>query len=255
MVQVSVTCADGRPIQALANLIEQRSKWLNETAEQSCAACMIDVLVSLRALTKVANPKKKDIEIEATAFKPSYTRIDPAKPTFCLRTGKTRYVLQSNERIGFATNIFKGALVWLWNDNFKQVKWYIIAHNAKSAKNWAYMKMKKRAQRYKGLARTALSILMKKTGSRTSPSVAENTVNKATRLTYVTKTATGSYYSLTASDLLNYAKSALKGGDSSINQAVMKASNKITSVINQKCKNLLAFNELSTPFPEVAKRR
>ena len=55
MAYVEVTCASGRPVQELAKLIEQRSKWLDETAEQSCAACMIDVLVSLRALTTVAN--------------------------------------------------------------------------------------------------------------------------------------------------------------------------------------------------------
>ena len=30
---VEITAGDGRPIQALAKLIEERSRWLNETAE------------------------------------------------------------------------------------------------------------------------------------------------------------------------------------------------------------------------------
>lgn len=55
--------------------------------------------------------------------------------------------------------------------------------------------------------------------------------------------------------MLDYAKLALKGGDSAINQALMKASNKIASVINQKCKNLLMFQKIETPFPEVRGRR
>lgn len=55
---------------------------------------------------------------------------------------------------------------------------------------------------------------------------------KADTMTKVTKTGNGSSYSLEANDLLNYAKLALKGGDAAVNQAIMKASNKIASVIN-----------------------
>lgn len=77
---------------------------------------------------------------------------------------------------------------------------------------------------------------------------------KADTMTKVTKTGNGSSYSLEASDLLNYAKLALKGGDAAVNQAIMKASNKIASVINQRCKDLLSFNKIETPFPSVQKR-
>lgn len=78
---------------------------------------------------------------------------------------------------------------------------------------------------------------------------------KADTMTKVTKTGNGSSYSLEANDLLNYAKLALKGGDAAVNQAIMKASNKIASVINQKCKNLLSFDKIETPFPEVKSRK
>lgn len=60
---VSVTCADGRPVQELVKLLELRSKWLGETAEQSCAAIMIDTLVSLRAATRLASPKAEEIKL------------------------------------------------------------------------------------------------------------------------------------------------------------------------------------------------
>lgn len=70
----------------------------------------------------------------------------------------------------------------------------------------------------------------------------------------MTKSGNGSTYSLEASDLLDYAKLALKGGEAAINTAMMKAANKITSVINVKCKNLLMFSKLDTPFPDVKRK-
>jgi hypothetical protein len=55
--------------------------------------------------------------------------------------------------------------------------------------------------------------------------------------------------------LLDYAKLAFKvDGDSAMNTAIMKASNKITGLINKKCKDLLSFKPLDTPFPSVQKR-
>ena len=73
MVTVEATCANGKPLDALAKLLEQRKKWLNETAEQSCAATMLDVLVSIRALTAVAKPSKNEIKMSTTPLKPSFT--------------------------------------------------------------------------------------------------------------------------------------------------------------------------------------
>ena len=81
-----------------------------------------------------------------------------------------------------------------------------------------------------------------------------NAAQKAQELTQVSRFKSGDRFSLSASDLLEYAKIALKGGDASINEALMKASNKIASVINHKCKNLLLFQDIGTPFPEVKKR-
>ena len=77
---------------------------------------------------------------------------------------------------------------------------------------------------------------------------------QAQQVTKVSRFKNGDRFSLSASDLLEYAKLALKGGDAAINNAIMKASNKIASVINQKCKNLLMFEKLDTPFPEVKQR-
>lgn len=255
MAYVDITCADGRPIQELSKLIELRSKWLKETAEESCAACMIDVLVSLRALTAIAKPNKKEINVEASGLVPSFYG-GKSNPKFCLRNGKARYTLKTNERIGHATADWKNCKVWKWKDDARKRIWYIVAHSSNEAAKWALEKIKKRAQRFKGLARLALSKLMVMSGSKTSQQTGNGEVaNKASQLTKVTKSGNGSTYSLQASDMLDYAKLALKGGDSAVNQAIMKASNKIAATINQKCKNLLMFEKLDTPFPEVKSRK
>lgn len=78
--------------------------------------------------------------------------------------------------------------------------------------------------------------------------------NKGNQTTRVQKNGNGSTFSLSAFDLLDYAKLALKGGDAAINQALMKAANKIASVINKKCEKLLMFEKLDSPFPEVKKK-
>jgi hypothetical protein len=55
-------------------------------------------------------------------------------------------------------------------------------------------------------------------GSKTSQQTGNGEVaSKASQLTKVTKSGNGSTYSLQASDMLDYAKLALKGGDSAVN--------------------------------------
>lgn len=170
MAGISVTCADGRPLSELAKLIEQRAKWLNETAEQSCTATMLDVLVSIRALTAIAKPSKKEIKITTTSLTPSFTG-GRNNPTFCLRNGTMRYTPKRNQRIGrtsWVTNdILKVCKVYMWHD-IKDREWLIVAVSENDARDWALNKIQKRARRFKGLARTALSLLMMKSGSKTS---------------------------------------------------------------------------------------
>ena len=214
---VEITCADGRPLSALTKLLEQRGKWLNETAEQSVRATMVDVLVSLRAITKMAKPKKEQIKLALTSLKPSFTGGKRA-PEFCLRDGKTRYIPSGKVRIGRASGImhkdFKNCQVWRWDD-FKGRKWLIVARNEKQAQNWAYNKVKVRAKRFKGLARLAMTKLIAKSGSANPQGEnGESHVRaKAESLTKVQHMGAGNQFSISAEDLLNYAKLALIGGE------------------------------------------
>lgn len=257
MAEVEITCGDGRPLAEFTQLLEERGRWLHETAEQSCSACMIDVLLSLRALTVVAAPRKLevDLNLESTNFVPSCTG-GRKKPLFCLRLGRARYTPKPNERIRRTTTDLKGCSVWRWYD-IKDREWLIVAHSKAEAAKWAFDKVKKRAERYKGLAKNALSLMMKKSGSTTAKVTQDNqhATSRADTLTNVTKTVSGNSCLIEGSDLLDYAKLAMIDGDNAINMALMKASNKIASIINTKCKNLLFFQKLDTPFPEVRKAR
>lgn len=71
----------------------------------------------------------------------------------------------------------------------------------------------------------------------------------------ISKTADKAVYNLDLYDELLYATLALKNGKSDIELAAQKAMNKVVSVMNQKCKKLLGFQKIETPFPEIMKRR
>lgn len=224
MAFVSVTCANGQSLDALTRLIQERSKWLKESAEQSVTATLMDVLVSLRALTKVASPKKNEIKLQATSLVPSFTG-GREKPTFCLRNGTARYTPSGKVRIGQVAGItskdFKKCHVWRWDD-INGRKWLIVARTQKDALNWAFAKVKKRTTRFKGLAKMALSKLLVKSGSRTGANgTATQNANKvAEQQTKVVKTKMGDMFSVEATDLIDYAKIALKGGQAAIDTAL-----------------------------------
>ena len=250
MSYVTVTTEDGRPAEALAKLLEQRSKYMNETAEQSCAAVMIDVLVSLRAATLLAKPTKEEIVLVQTPLMPSFSGPKNSRK-FCLRNGKARYVPKDNERIRRAAADLNNCHVWKWQ-RFNKGTYLIVAHSKSEAEKWAIEAAKRFAKQRKGLAKHALSVLMQQSGSKTSVQPPNTDIAKiASSIAKVTKSKNGKAYSLHASDLLEYAKLAIKGGDAAVSQALMRAANKVAHIINMKCKNLLLFKKIESPFPEL----
>ena len=118
------------------------------------------------------------------------------------------------------------------------------------------MRIAKRIKAWKGLARKALSVLMTKTCTlNDNDQTNENVAQKADSMTRKTETKNGAQYSLDLSDMLDYATLAVNGGDGIVDMSLKKAANKAASVINMKCKNILNFEKLETPFPEVSKKR
>ena len=149
MVAISIECADGRPLSALTDLIKARAKWMDETAEQSVTATLLDVLVSLRAQTKVAKPRREEIDMQPTNLAVSFTG-GRQNPRVCLRHGPkgARYTPKPKERMaqlkGIPTKELKRCKVFKWVD-IKDRVWLVIARSQSEAASWALNKVKKRA--------------------------------------------------------------------------------------------------------------
>lgn len=234
-------------------------KYLKETAHDALTACALDILRSVRAMTRVAKASSTKIDVKlASGMTFSFTAAS-SKKTPCLRVGKMRYYKKPNERIVY-TSLLKTAKVYTWiydRGNGKTTVYYIVADSAGGAKAKAKELLKKRVDMYRGLARRALSILMKKTflsgkdgGEATSPKIEKVAFGVTTKQ----ESAGGGIHRMRLHDGLDYAVAAVKGGQAGIDMSMMKAMNKIVSIINFKCRDLLDFKPLATPFPEIRKR-
>ena len=254
-----MTAAGGRTIQEFQKLIEQRIQWCNETKEDAVAAIAITALRSIRASTRVADATKPpDVEITTTPFVLSYERKG-GRSLPCIRNnGGLKYDLGGNERlvvVDFAnkTHVFK------FKDEIipeKKRTYYIAASSSERAAKFMQDKLLKRIKAYSGLARKALTVLMTKTCTISDNVPANPKITKvANDITQKTDMKNGDEYSLQLSDNLDYAVQAVEGGEGIVDMSLKKAANKAASVINQKCRGILNFEKLDTPFPEVSKKR
>ena len=62
-VKIRATAGDGTTINKLGEALEQRMKYMNETARGSVAATAIQVLRSIRTVTKVAKQNKVKVTV------------------------------------------------------------------------------------------------------------------------------------------------------------------------------------------------
>ena len=118
-------------------------------------------------------------------------------------------------------------------------KYLLVANDEKTARDYAVERHKRLVRRYKGLARTALSLAMKAVYDKGSApgNVTDEAARTARQVTQVQVNDTG-YNSGAASvyvhDGLNYAVSAMKDGESSATQAVNAAIRKAMGYIMRK---------------------
>ena len=188
------------------------------------AAMAINVLKSIRPITKVA--KKSTIKVEVTkegGLYPSITSHGKNKK-LCLRTTGTNARYTGSETlIGCEKVPLKTQHVFRFIDeNSKNRKQYlIVAPNIGVAKRRAKQIAERRGMRYSGLAKRAIGILMYKTNTKrvndgTLNPVVENTANSVTRKSErVNRKGDAGTYTLTLSDNLRYALKAIKGGKAS----------------------------------------
>ena len=261
-VQVSATVGDGKTLEQFGKLIAKRIKYMGETSRDAIAACAVDALRSIRALTSKATRRSvvSDVEVkQEKSLYPSF-RSEGGRKKLCLRFTGSKRQYRGKERVVQTSHAgsVKQQSVYRFvdaNARAKKTAYLIVAPNLKEAEKKACGIRRARALQYAGLARTALSLLMRKTATVNDAGGADARLNaKASQFANRIERTSGDVYSLQLNDNLDYALQAVKGGSSGVGLALKKAANKIASVVNRRCADILGFGKLPPPFPEVRQR-
>lgn len=264
-MNVSINASvENHTLEEFQKLISKRQEYLKESASKSVIACAIDVLVSIRAATKTAKKRAKingsDVS-QRQDLKFSFKQLGKIRKP-CIRTNGGTEVLPVKGKcsILYPTSKieYKLAKVFSFTDNHhdKKKQYLIVATSKAEAQERVKQMLQKRIDRYRGLAKLILTKLMVKANGRGQTISGTSDAQKVAEKNHqVSQSVNGNIYTLSLFDSIDYATAALKGGPSTVNVAFQKAINKITSTINNKCKNLLDFQKLETPFPDVKARK
>lgn len=261
MVTISAD-VDGHALHELSRLIVARSRWLGESARDSVRATAVTFLQSLRAMTKTAKRNGEKIEVVASSLLvPSFRRWG-GKYRPCIRTGRNgnTYTPAKGTRVVYAdgltnfTNqrVYTSEIVRGEGDRRRTYRYVVVASSKANATRAVRAANAKRIASWRGLARAAVSALMRKAGG--SSTTSGRIGAKASDNARVTERGAGNTFAVQILDNLSYAECAVKGGAGGIALALEKAANKSASVINRRCADILDFAPLPTPFPEVKQR-
>ena len=259
----------GKGLDALQKVLQDRMKYMHETARESVAAMMITTLQSLRTMTKVAKLSSIKVTVQAEeSLRLGWLTKGGVKKA-CLRLAGSGERYGGSERLVLAAVPTRGAekswQIYRFTDSLspKRATYLIAAPSAASAKSKAKDIVRSRQIRYAGLAKRALGVLMMKTGTkRVADAVPQRVTSKAKELTdtreIIAKSQNGGKYALVVGDNLRYAVAAIKGGRQMVDLAAKKAANKTTAVINRVLKKnggFLGPSKLPTPFPELVRKK
>lgn len=250
---------EGKTLEEFGKLIEQRKKWLGETTIQSLSAIAITILKSIRAVTKVANPRKFNVDLKEASNLFHGLQSLGGKKVPCLRVkgSKVRYQLQQDEVFIVVDRITAPKVenkVFKWKRRSGKI-YYLSARSLTTCMKWIKDAEKRRINKYKGLARLAIGQCMHKVAQNSIGSTGVQSTNDAKivaqKNTNVKSSSQGfnsGIASITIEDNLNYALNALQGGKGDVDMAMKKAMNSMIGMLNKKCENMLGFQKLDKPF-------
>lgn len=248
-----VSWGTDRPLEALADLIEKRQKWFGESAEDAVIATAIDVLGSLRTLSRSAKNRRstRPKVVRRTDLVASYFggRKNPRR-TLRSTTGAR---VPAKRVKWFSEGVKNGDLkVFEVTPEHLGVKPYlVVAQTQRDAKRFENRAAVRRMAQYGNLAKWAFGVAMNKLSTR---SVSDNLTGEArqagSRLSFVGKRRSGEAFEVAVSDRLDYAAKALRGDMAAVDVACMKAANKIAGRLIHRFGDLLG-EGFATPFPEV----
>ena len=269
-VHISMSFGNGLTMQKFGQVIQERMKWMRETARDSIAACAITALKAIRTITRVA--KLSSIKVEVTpdsTLYPSFTSKGSQKiPCVRFKGSKQRYSGRERLRIVGKPAKIEQCLVYRFTDKLSNSlpTYFIIAESPAAAKAEAKAIVRSRQIRYAGLAKRAIGVLMHKTSTNQNPkdnvpmrvNAKAVEVTKAKEIVAKSTDGNGGKYALVMHDDLKYATDSIKGGRSAVDIQMKKAMNKIISIVNRKIQDGATFfssKKIPTPFPALVRRR
>lgn len=270
MLKVEVTTDwRGRPMEELTKLIQKRVHTLREDARDAVVATAIDVVKSLRALTRKAPTKanEKSFTVEQMPYVASWERVGKSfrrvarvsgtgskAPIFPVNNAGAHYV--KGERVHVYRITPRHGSRMTWEKNRNKGCWYVFAQSESVARRFAIQHVTRVMAKASGLARTAMGYAMAHLSTKSAPIVVKDSKARkgaAASWRVVERNLPGGY-GLTVEDNLDYAADALEGGKSAISVAMMKAANKIAGRIAQYEKAHFFDERTATPFPEIRQR-
>lgn len=283
MAATSVTItadADGKTLAVLGDLIAKRERLIGaETTRQAVTATAINVLSSVRAVTKVAKPNKANFDFKimpapgvVAGFKSSkgvakghrVVRAIGGHEMTGARVVNLAGKYSRKESVLCFTVIHKVPRVMSivvggrGADADEHRRHYVIARSANDVRAWAEAKMKKYIKRYAGMAKWIVG----QAQSRIAKGVNHGDFG-ALRSSYATRTAlhnlvteiggdgfnSGTFF-ISVKDGLRYATLALQNGPADVEFAFKKAANRTAGILNHSFGYRLD-EPIPTPFPEV----
>ncbi|MBQ8124662.1 MAG: hypothetical protein IJ173_02125 [Kiritimatiellae bacterium] len=273
-MQTSLTIdTDAGTLDALRKAIDARSKFLGVTTADSCIAAGIQVLRSLKAATKSANPKSVDaldFKIKETELYGGFT----GRRKICARVG-SHYGPRSHIRPAMGFNASVGGVLTARvyaiyttnpNDRFKRnvnapaLCWYVLCQHRGQAEAYAVNHIARIKRKEGGMAKYTLGIaqaqLSTHAGRLKTPAEAAGRGGlsaRAIQLAYeaarlrVEKMGAGEgSIDIEFLDELRYSQAAAGGGDT-LSRATLKAAASMLAYVRKQCG--LPLNQNPIPQP------
>jgi hypothetical protein len=259
--------ANGHDVSVLHSIIEARRKELGETTKQAATATAIQVVKSIRANTRIADPDAMDVKVrKSDSYVVSWRKVG-GKNERCIRLGSHSGAVVSIKSVvdllggyvkGQVANVY--SVLDIVKGSKKSSRHYIVlASDMKTATEYAKEKHRKRVKRYSGMARYALTLAMMKTarkGFADKSDMVVTNIGKRTAMKNVDvhvkeRGFDSGELSIDIHDALDYATGALQDGAGYVQRAVQKASNSIVGMINHRLKEQGSFHKpFKVPFPK-----
>jgi hypothetical protein len=262
---------NGRPLSVLNDLIQKRKQMLCEDAQDAVVATAIDVVRSLRTMTRKAPQRANahSFRIEATPYVASWERSGKSfrrvarvggtgakAPIFPVNNAGPHYVKGERVRVWKITPAHPASMTWEKNRN--DGCWYVFAQTLAVARRFAIEHMSRVLRKESGMGRTALGFAMARLSTKSTPVEAQGPKAQriASQAINISTSGEGGTFTLTVRDELRYSLPALKGGHYALDMAMAKAANKIAGRLAKWQETHFFDGErITTPFPEIVSRR